>query len=167
MNEISCDICMDLMPLVTDGVASPDSATAVAQHIRRCPACAARFEGDLPAPEPERILARVQSKLRILAAMALAFGMILGLSLTAGNDLFQNVIIMPLVGAIGYYLFRWKSVFLVPGLLLLTHLVTNALGLGTEVLDMVSLVMWTAIYSGFAEAGIVIASLLHFALKKE
>ena len=39
MNKISCDMCMDLMPLVQDGVASADSIAAVKQHIENCPAC--------------------------------------------------------------------------------------------------------------------------------
>lgn len=29
MNKISCDICMDLIPLVKDGIASEDSGNAV------------------------------------------------------------------------------------------------------------------------------------------
>ena len=29
MNKISCDMCIDLMPLVQDGVASEDSRNAV------------------------------------------------------------------------------------------------------------------------------------------
>ena len=32
MNEISCDVCMDLIPLVQDGIASEDSREAVEQH---------------------------------------------------------------------------------------------------------------------------------------
>ena len=33
MNKISCDICMDLIPLVKDGIASQESCNAVKNHI--------------------------------------------------------------------------------------------------------------------------------------
>ena len=33
MNKITCDMCIDLMPLVQDGVASEDSRNAVLQHL--------------------------------------------------------------------------------------------------------------------------------------
>ena len=36
MNEITCDVCMDLIPLVQDGVASQDSVLAVENHIKNC-----------------------------------------------------------------------------------------------------------------------------------
>ena len=50
MNKISCEMCMDLMPLVHDGVASSDSRNAVLAHIETCPDCKSLFEGELPAP---------------------------------------------------------------------------------------------------------------------
>ncbi len=39
MTKITCDICMDLMPLVQDGVASEDSENAVKKHISECESC--------------------------------------------------------------------------------------------------------------------------------
>ena len=39
MTKITCDICMDLMPLVRDGVVSEDSVTAVMNHISDCEDC--------------------------------------------------------------------------------------------------------------------------------
>ena len=35
MIQITCEICKDLIPLVQDGVASGDSASAVERHIQR------------------------------------------------------------------------------------------------------------------------------------
>ena len=36
--KISCDVILDLMPLVKDGVASDDSSTIVKEHIKNCEA---------------------------------------------------------------------------------------------------------------------------------
>ena len=39
MIEISCQVCLDLIPLVKDNVASEDSKKLVLEHIRQCEAC--------------------------------------------------------------------------------------------------------------------------------
>lgn len=170
MNEISCDMCMDLMPLVHDGVASADSAAAVQHHIQNCPDCRALFEGTIPAPDNGReIMEKILRKSQLFSAMVLMFGIFFGLSLTASSELFYNTLIMPILGAIGYFLFRWKALYTVPCLLLVTHLITNTFGLirGAEHLDIASLFLWTGLYCIFALIGTSIAGLLHFALRKE
>ena len=168
MNKITCDMCIDLMPLVQDGVASEDSRNAVLQHLQECPDCRALYEGEIPTPsKSNELLGKVQRKAQLFSAMVMMFGIFYGLMLTAGNELFMNVIIMPIIGGIGYYLFRWKALYIVPGLLFVTHFFTNALGLGGEVLEPIGFFMWTAIYCGVALVGFVIAALLHFAFKKE
>ena len=168
MNKISCDICIDLMPLVQDGVASSDSRNAVVRHLQECPDCRALYEGEIPTPSnTKEILSKVTRRAQVFSAMIMMFGIFYGLMLTAGNGIFMNVIIMPIIGGIGYYLFRWKALFIIPPLLLVTHFITNALGLGGEGLMPVEVVLWTAIYCGVALVGFVIAALLHFAFKKE
>ena len=101
--------------------------------------------------------------------MLMAFGIFFGLGLTGGAELFYNSLIMPVIGGLGYVLFRWKAVYRVPVLLLLAHGLMNVFRLAgeTERLDGFSLLMWTAIYSVFALTGVVIAGLLHFAFRKE
>ena len=168
MTEISCEMCMDLMPLVHDGVASADSVEAVKRHIRSCPQCRGLVEGQLPEPSGrELLLRRLQREAKTFCAMVLMFGIFYGLMLTAGSGLFYNILIMPAIGAIGYYLFRRKSLYVIPGLLFVTHAITNALGLGQEHLDTGSLFFWTVLYCLFALLGTAIAALFHFALKKE
>ena len=168
MNKITCDMCIDLMPLVQDGVASDDSRNAVLRHLQECPDCRALYEGEIPAPsKSHELLGKVQRRAQLFSAMVMMFGIFYGLMLTAGNGIFMNVIIMPIIGGIGYYLFRWKALFIIPPLLLVTHFITNALGLGGEGLMPVEVVLWTAIYCGVALVGFVIAALLHFAFKKE
>ena len=168
MNKITCDMCIDLMPLVQDGVASEDSRNAVLKHLQECPDCRALYEGEIPTPSnTKEILGKVKRRAQLFSAMVMMFGIFYGLMLTAGNGIFMNVVIMPVIGGIGYYLFRWKAIIIVPPLLLVTHFITNALGLGGQGLMPIEVVLWTAIYCGVALVGFVIAALLHFAFKKE
>lgn len=168
MTEITCEMCMDLMPLVHDGVASEDSIAAVERHIQGCSDCRTLFEGQLPAPSNrDKLLKKLQKEAKLFSSMVLMFGIFYGLMLTAGSGLFYNILIMPSIGAIGYYLFRWKALYKIPTLLLLTHLITNTLGFGEEYLEPVALLFWTGLYCLFSLLGTTIAALLHFALKKE
>ena len=161
-------MCIDQMPLVQDGVASEDSRNAVLQHLQECSDCRALYEGEIPMPSnTKEILGKVKRRAQLFSAMVMMFGIFYGLMLTAGNGIFMNVIIMPIIGGIGYYLFRWKALIIVPPLLLVTHFITNALGLEGEYLMPVEVLLWTAIYCGVALVGFVIAALLHFAFKKE
>lgn len=56
MNKISCDMCLDLMPLVRDDVAGEDSRTAVEAHIAECESCRAVFEQGNPECDSEKAL---------------------------------------------------------------------------------------------------------------
>lgn len=168
MNEISCDVCMDLMPLVADGVASDESVQAVERHIAACETCRRLYSGGPhPTPSPQRAFAQVKKQMRTVFLLLMVFGMIYGLSLTAGPGMLSNLVLMPLLGALGYGVFRWKAAIVLPVLLFFTHLATNYLGFGEEVLDFGSLFWMTFYYCLFAMVGIVIAGLLHFALRKE
>ena len=103
MNKISCDMCIDLMPLVQDGVASEDSRNAVLQHLQECPDCRALYEGEIPTPSnTKEILGKVKRRAQLFSAMVMMFGIFYGLMLTAGNGIFMNVIIMPIIGGIGH-----------------------------------------------------------------
>ena len=76
---------------------------------------------------------------------------------------------MPFIGALGFLVFRWKALYNIPLLLLGVGLVTCGLNLlrGLEGLLPADLLLWTMIYSLFAFAGVAVAALLCFALKKE
>ena len=170
MNEISCDLCMDLIPLVKDGVASEDSVAAVKNHIASCEACRILLNGEAPPPvDAVRSFEKFHRRLQISTAMVLMFGIFFGLSLTAGSGVFYNTIIMPIIGVLGYLIFQRQALVTIPVLLFITHFVTNLLGLvrGTEHLDIYSLLFWTFLYSVFALLGVVVAWLLHFAFRKE
>lgn len=62
--KIPCAVCRDLMPLVQDGVASPESEALVQAHMAVCPACRALWQGtDDPAmPEQSAPMTEKSSK---------------------------------------------------------------------------------------------------------
>lgn len=170
MTEISCDICMDLVPLVRDGLASEDSRNAVLAHTAHCDACRALLGEDIPAPDRQNdSAARIRRRLRGLELILLVCGILFGLSLTAGSNLFYNALLMPVIGGLGYVIFRGYAALILPGMLFILHLAGNfaAYLRGVEYLDLWSLVLWTALYALFAAVGVFIACLLHFAFRKE
>lgn len=172
MNKIPCDVIMDLMPLVKDGIASEESERLVSEHIKQCGECNNLFGGQEDTESSfdlAKAFGKFQSKLRVSAAMFMMFGIFYGLSFTATDMIFYNTVIMPAIGALGYMIFGWKVVINIPVLLFVTHFITNFTGTltGSEHLMLMELVMWTAIYSAFALLGALIMGLLHFAFKKE
>ena len=173
MNKITCDICKDLMPLVKDGIASEDSRRAVTEHMKECESCKKLYENESIEPveinpDLERELGKLKRRLQIFSAMLLMFGVFFGLSLTASEEMFYNSLIMPIIGALGYVLFRWKAVYQVPILLLIMLLFINFFGIvrGMEVMPVMGVVMWVGIYTIFVEIGVLVAGLLHFAFRK-
>ena len=87
--KIPCAVCRDLMPLVQDGVASPESEALVQAHMAVCPACCALWQGadepttpEPPAPDDGKILQRLRRRysmhLLLLAFAGIAVGIALG-----------------------------------------------------------------------------------------
>ena len=172
MNDISCNVIKDLIPLVKDGIASEESVRLVTEHIAICEECRILF-GDTTIPEDTLDLTKsfnkLQGKIRTSAAMIMMFGIFFGLSFTATDMIFYNTVIMPAIGALGYIIFGWKVSFILPVVLFLTHYLTNfsAILTGTQHLTIYELLMWSMIYSAFALLGSLIMGLLHFAFRKE
>jgi len=173
VNKITCDMCKDLMPLVTDGIASEDSRRAVEEHVMECEACKALYDGSKQEPSAnpnlELELAKLKKRLQTFSAMLLMFGVFFGLSLTASEDMFYNSLVMPVIGALGYVLVRWRAIYQVPLLLLVMQCMINFFGLarGMEYMSIMAIVMWVGIYTIFVELGVLVAGLLHFAFRKE
>lgn len=173
MNKITCEICKDLLPLVKDGIASEDSRLAVEEHIKVCESCKALYDGfveeALVNPDLERELGKLKKKLQTFSAIVLMFGIFFGLSLTASQEMFYNSLIMPVLGVLGYVLFRWNALYQVPMLLLGTMLGINYFGVvrGMEVMAVMEVVTWVGIYSVFVGLGVLVAGLLHFVFRKE
>ena len=165
-NQITCDICRDLIPLVRDGVASAESESAVRGHIESCTECGLLFDDKQaePKPEPSKSFRRVKLRLTIIYAALMLLGIYFGLSFTSGMEQLYNCIIMPVVGVFGYLAFRWKALFIVPILLIIVQLIINGFGLlgSSQHIDLLS----PLIYSIFALAGILVVMLLRYAFGK-
>lgn len=171
MNQLSCEVCMDLIPLVQDGVASPESRQAVENHVALCPACRALYQGTPPpAEDEEQLLHQIRRRFHLLACFLLFLAMFLGISLANSEDQFYNALLMPLIGALGYTVYRWKALYQVPFLLLILHAAMLGFQLlrGVENLSaLFSLLWWTALFSLFSDLGTLIAGLFHYAFGKE
>lgn len=170
MNEISCGVCMDLMPLVSDGIAGEESVQAVEEHIKTCEGCRSHYEEKtVPPTDPGKAFGEVKRRLKGFLGMIMVFGILFGLGLTEGSGIFFNIILMPVMGAIGYFIFGWNALWEVSVLIFSMRIVINALPLiqGSEKLNFGSVLEWSAIYAAFALAGAVIAGLVHFAFRKE
>lgn len=170
-NKITCpcNICRDLIPLVQDGVASPESEELVLDHIAECAECKSLF-GGAPAdkaPAMPPVTKGLKSAKRYLTAVyacIMLLGLYVGLSLTGNEDLFFNTLIMPVAGALGYMAFRLRSLYIVPALLLVISLIANALGLFSERADLIDLLLMAFVYFLFALGGIIVAMLYKFAI---
>lgn len=161
---------MDLMPLVNDGVASDDSRTAVEQHISKCERCRCFHENtESSQANADKAFSKLLKKTRTFSLLLLMFGIFFGLGLTAGEDMFYNSVIMPLIGVVGYMVFKWKAVYIVPLLLFAADVLMfiPQLIAGAGWVDFYSLIVWTTIYCALAVLGVIISWLLHFALRKE
>lgn len=170
--RISCDICCDIMPLVKDGVASSGSIIAVEEHIKDCQTCREIYEsfGIAPLPKRDRAFAKIRNEIRLLFAMLLVVGVFFGVSLTGNNgSFFYNIIIMPLIGALGYGVFKNKAFFIIPLMISGCACLTAVIGMmgGGNIHELIFMVVMAIYYVPFAIVGTLIALLLQFALRKD
>lgn len=177
MNNITCDICQDLMPLAKDGVASEDSTKAVEDHLKNCPACSELYQNESIEVEnidDHRILAQIRKRL-YLVGLAVAFlGALIGLVLTGGAGLFYNILIMPMIGIIGYFALKKQWYYMPISLFILSYVWLLITNLSEGILEETSLgyallipANWALIYTGLAIFGMIIGKLLSISFKKE
>ena len=177
MTKISCEVCLDLIPLVKDNVASEDSMNLVQKHIQECESCKNEFNSEVDIP-PEmndrRVLQKIKNQIFLAMLIIIIIGALVGIGLTEGPGLFYNIIIMPLVGALAYLVLDKKTYYFPVGLFILTYFWTlikyilDGSFANNRILDILPApVFWSFIYSGLALLGIVIAFLLKFAFRKE
>ena len=134
-----CAIAHDLYPLVVDGIASEASRDWVAAHLAGCPDCArdlaAPEDGLAPAAESGFIAAtaprpgheaaelepeasaRIYRRLRRLRLGLYLLLFLIGsvaTTLLDGVQLFYNLLILPLLGALAYVIMGWRAAVLLP-----------------------------------------------------
>ncbi len=163
-NKIPCGVCRDLMPLVKDGVASPESESAVRDHISECSECADIFGGEelqFPKSNSEKVISRAKVKSAVFgtAMIIIAF-----FAFAASLDLFVGLFLMPFIGALGYMAFRNKAFFIVPILLIIIDAAAYLINLisGNSEFNYSMLILSVI----FAMMGFIIVFLLKFAFTK-
>lgn len=169
MNQITCDICMDLLPLVRDGVASEDSVQAVQEHIASCPQCRAMYEEYPPSELPDaKITAKIKSKLHTFFVFLISLGIFFGISLLVMGGIFYMALILPVIGGCSYVVYHWKALWKMPLILsilfLIAHMITVLQGADFNALG---IVFWVAVITVLTDLGTLIVGLMHFALRKE
>lgn len=180
--KTECSLVQDLLPLFAENMVREETARYLREHLSQCPHCRAEYEAlktdplvlapeasrDLSDEQDEtftRLLKKLNRWYHYFACLLILLLLCLGFSWTGGENLMYNSLLMPVVGVFGYTVFRWKSLYKVPLLLLAVEVFLYVFGL-VEV-HLPSAILWTLLYSLFVFAGIVIAFLLHFAFRKE
>lgn len=111
IETICCEVCLDLLPLVQDGVASDASKQLVTAHLAQCPACRAAMAVHAPeVPDDRRVLARLRRGLSLRLLCFLAFGILAGALLTyyGGYGAVFLLVLLPGIGAINQIFWRKK-----------------------------------------------------------
>ncbi|MBR2414415.1 MAG: zf-HC2 domain-containing protein [Clostridia bacterium] len=181
--KTECCVIRDLLPLYAEDLVSAETADVIRLHLHECPDCDKEY---LHMQDMEKRRAELVQKTddndikpfkkmmkkanRTLSAMCFALTVMLlflGVVKSDGANamLMYNAVIMPVCGACGYVAFRMKAVIVLPLLLLLT----DGLAYAFDVLpETVNMILWlSGIYCIFILAGILIAALFHYALRKE
>lgn len=178
--DLPCEICRDLLPLVRDGVASEASRLAVEEHLARCEACRELWGEEAPPPlQRDRVLGRIRRRLYAWQGAMTAAGLILGMALANTGQAGYNILLLPVLGAAVQWLSprraRWlpllvwllmMGVSLAPSArFLLTRLSQGDLNAVCGALTSAGL--WCLLYAALCVLGMLAAALFHYALRKE
>lgn len=178
MNKIACEVCMDLIPLVRDGVASEESIKLVEEHIKSCEACKNEYDNfksiKIEDINDKKIIREIKKNLIFIFIGILLIGSVFGVSLSNNYGMFYNFIIMPILGCIGYLVLskKWYYVplwvFVISYIwIFITNIYEGMLSHSTLAITLVSPLYLSFIYAGLSIIGVTITRLLKFAFKKE
>ena len=138
MSKIGCELCMDLMALVRDDVASAESKNAVLEHLESCDVCRNLFEQGLPVSDEEQALQKTIQGIRrtgvVILALVLAAGILLCELVMQGSSLVFVLVYFLTLRLIRIVLNRRRSLLLRLGALVLSVLLAyGVLWLGNGV----------------------------------
>lgn len=107
---LPCGVIQDLMPLVRDGVASPESEALVQTHLSHCEDCRALWEAlgtQSPAaaqPDDSAVLHKVKARVSLWLLVVVVIGLLLGMAVMgSGRAIGLVFVIFPLTCGIA----RW------------------------------------------------------------
>ncbi|MBD8068769.1 zf-HC2 domain-containing protein [Bacillus sp. PS06] len=174
-SKITCEVILDLIPLVKDGVASEDSTAIVNEHIEHCEACKAEFDffetvpTEQPSIKDKKIIAAIKRSVYITQLTILIIGAIVGIALTNSFGMFYNFLIMPIIGAVSLLAFKRKwylAPIIILGLSYVWQSVAFIITEGFQWVAFYSGLFFSLIYMALVLLGSIIAFLLKFAFKK-
>lgn len=155
MDKNSCNICLDLIPLVKDDVSSEASRRFVEDHLKGCKKCKERYnkfnsqEIEEVEIDSMRVLGRIRTKLYSLAGLVLILGTILGVNLIDSENVFYNLLIIPLLGGVAYLAFERKAYIGIIPVFIITfiHQIINGYIKGYFINNKV--LLYTSLITGF------------------
>ena len=151
----TCDVIRDLIPLAVDGVASEDSVHLLERHFEHCDACKKIYgemsdQKRLPQAvetDDKKIMAYIRKRYVLFVALMMMIGAVVGVLFIDTKFIFQNFLLMPLVGALSYVCFKEKGAIMA-GVVVLLSLFRGAIFLLSTQPDMAA---------GSAEIGFIMA----------
>ena len=175
--KVTCQMITDLIPLVKDKIASEDSEVAVLKHVETCDSCREEFEifPELSTSNTtindQKLISNLKRNIYITQSVVLLIGAIIGIALTDTMGMFYNFIIMPLIGAISYFFFKRKWLYIPLMIFLATYTFSTIRiflveGFRWEFFYH-GYVFFSFIYAGLVVLGAIIAILLKYAFTKE
>lgn len=174
MDKLSCEVIADLMPLVRDQVASEESERLVTEHLRECADCRREFE-EMDMKETtvneKKIISSMKKSIFRAGMLLLLLGGMIGIALSNTSGMFYNFVIMPTLGALGYFLLRQKSGYLlgaVAGVSYLWMMFYSLFNDGEISIYTFSGPLYiTLIYTLLCAIGVLIGFLLSYIFQKE
>ena len=178
--EIPCAVCRDLIPLVQDGVASPESEALVKAHLQTCPECRTLWQAgggqalpqSLPAPDDARLLQKIRHKYNTGLLMFAALGMGFGVLTSYGEHSNWIILIFPFVCAAAVYQDpqMWKLLMAVGESIALCALLRTFVRYwqyGATLMEYpVTLIVYSVFMLGLCGIGCLIGWLLNYASGK-
>ena len=173
--KINCDVIMDLIPLVNDGVASEESKKLVNEHCQECEKCRALLDVKPEAKLPDdKILRSIKRNLFFAQWILGVGGILLGAWFTASYNMFYNFYIMPIVGIVSYLTLKNKSFYALIAIFVMTLVISCIKDIlyingntGFSFSSLVGYFWFGVIYVVLAIIGIAIASLFCFAFRRK
>ncbi len=175
LKNISCDIILDLIPLVKDGVASEDSEKIVNEHIKSCNSCKEEFEAfedicsERKSINDKKIIYNIKKNIFITQIFILVIGTITGIALTNSMAMFYNLIIMPLIGGLSFIILKRKW-YLTPVFVFISsylwQIIAWTIESGFDWMALYGSLFYSTIYTSLIVLGVIISMLLKFAFGK-
>lgn len=177
-----CKIVSDLLPLYVEDMVSEETAEFIKNHLPECESCKRDFEELKDGNDPKeifneasenkedvkpfkKIMKKMNMQVHSLSYLLIVFFILFGFLSMNSSNVFYNSLIMPIVGVFGYIIFRFKAFYKLPVLVLAINFFACIFKFAD--VEFIDIFFWTAIFTIFIFIGIIIAFLLHFALRKE